>query len=67
MKRMIIFITALGSIVMTAILFGVPVLAALSIVYGWHPFAKMMLWLATAAEFAVVSVGFIILKDEEGD
>lgn len=67
MKLMNNFITALGSIVVTAILFGVPVLAALSIVYGWHPLAIWLLSIATVGEFAIVSVGFASLKDEKGE
>lgn len=61
MKSLLIFI---GSIICTAILFSLPVLAALSFVFNWDNFIKFILVIFAGSEF-IITTTFIWVKTKD--
>ena len=61
MKSLLIFI---GSIICTAVLFSLPVLAALSFVFNWDNFIKFIMIVLAGSEF-IITTTFIWIKTKE--
>ena len=63
MKSLFIFI---GSFIITTILLAIPVLTALSFVYNWDNFIKVLLVSFAISEFALTTTYFWVeVKDRE--
>ena len=56
---------AIGALVITLVLFGIPVLFALSIVFGWNRFAVLVFALITSVILALVWSFVLCEVDDE--
>lgn len=56
---------AIGVLILTVILFAIPILTSISIIFNWHDVIKVVLSVATILEF-VITFCIILFTTDEG-